>query len=109
MAEAERQPKPDTQSRPPRKKQKPFRNIRPASLLSFLFHATYDETLNEWFHDAPDEVLRDFDLTGQEADVIRKMGDAHLSPDPQEKQKIVHTLMSFLEEEILKEHYREIW
>ena len=92
-----------------RKHPKPYRNIRPASLLSFLFHATYDETLNEWFHDAPDEVLRDFELDGAVGEIIRKMGDEHLNPDPAVRQAIIRELMPFLEQEIFKKHYREIW
>jgi hypothetical protein len=91
-----------------KKKPKPFKNDRPKSLLSFLFYVTYDETVFEWFHNAPDEVPENFGLSSEVQAIIAEMGDGHKG-SATDKANVVKKLMPYLEEEILKEHYKEIW
>lgn len=91
-----------------RRSRKPFKNDRPKSLLSFLFYVTYDETIFEWFHNAPDEVPENFGLTPTVRNLIADMGNV-IGGSEADREKAVDALMPYLKEEILKKHYKEIW
>ena len=91
-----------------RKKDKPLKNNRPKGLLSFLFYVTFDETVFEWFHNAPAEVPENFGLDNETRALIQTMGQRHEAGEDLQKE-IVKQLMDKLGEEILREHYKEIW
>jgi hypothetical protein len=73
-----------------------------------LYHVINDRNLNDDFHQDDDAVMDQFNLSQEEKDAVKVMGNVH-GLGSNTKKSAVNVLMDYLGEEILADHYPKIW
>jgi hypothetical protein len=83
------------------------------TLLSFLYHVSYNRSVNNAFHNDPDGVMRnDFNLPQNVRDVFRQLGQLVGSlgaAAQQQRAALITQLMGFLSTEITNVQDPRIW
>jgi hypothetical protein len=83
------------------------------TLLSFLYHVSYNRSVNNAFHNDPDSVMRnDFNLPQNVRDVFRQLGQLVGSlgaAAQQQRAALITQLMGFLSTEITNVQDPRIW
>jgi len=83
------------------------------SILSFLYHVSYNRSVNRAFHQAPDDVMRlDFNLSQPVRDVLLQLGQlvGDLAPaDETQRRALIDQLMGLLGNEFKDGQSKTIW